>query len=407
MSTAVKEKEITKADQKRIEEKLITARVGLLLRHQFFGNLATRLRMVDCTADSRINTAATDGRCFYYDINFLDKLNPKQTEFLFAHEVLHNVFDHMTRRGSRDPDIWNIAADYAINQILVDDKIGERITQVKIFQDNKYRGKSAEEIYDIIFNKYDLQQLRQLGELLDQHLDPEKDGSPDGKGGSKKYTKEELRKIRDEMKEAMISAAQNAAGNIPSGVKRMISELTEPKIDWRQLLKQQIQSTLRSDYTWMRPSRRGWHTGAVLPGMNFDQTVDLCVAIDMSGSISDRQGRDFLSEIKGIMDQFKDFSIRLWTFDTKVYNMVHVTADNIHEFDTYELKGGGGTDFEANWQFMKDENIVPKKFIMFTDGYPWGSWGDEDYCDTIFIIHGSETIKPPFGAYSHYEFKEI
>jgi predicted metal-dependent peptidase len=404
MATAV----ATRHDIRKFEEKLITARVGLLLRHSFFGNLATRLRMVDCTDDPHINTAATDGRHFYFDTKFIDKLSPKQTEFLFCHEVLHNVFDHMGRRGTRDPDIWNIAADYAINQILVDDKIGDKITQVKIFQDNKYRGKSAEEIYDIIFNKYDLQQLQALGELLDQHLEQDGDGDPDKDGKSKrqKYSKEELRKIRDEMKEAMISAAQSAgAGNIPAGVRRMISELTEPKIDWRELLKQQIQSTIRNDYTWMRPSRKGWHTGAILPGMNYDQTIDVAVAIDMSGSITNKQGQDFLSEIKGIMDQFKDFSIKLWCFDTEVYNVVDITADTIHEFENYELKGGGGTDFDANWKMMKDENFVPKKFIMFTDGMPWSSWGDPDYCDTVFIIHGSDTIKPPFGVYSHYEFK--
>lgn len=402
MSTAVATK--TRIDSKKIEEKLITARVGLLLRHSFFGNLATRLRMVDCTEDPIINTAATDGRHFYYDTNFVDKLNPKQTEFLFCHEVLHNVFDHLTRRGERDPQIWNIACDYAINQILVDDKIGERINQVKIFQDNKYRGKSAEEIYDIIFEKYDLQQLQQLGELLDQHLDPEKDGN--GKNRPN-YTKDELRKIRDEMKEAMISAAQSAgAGNIPAGVRRIIQELTEPKINWRELLKQQIQSTIRNDYTWMRPSRKGWHTGAILPGMNFDQQIDICVSIDMSGSISNAMARDFLSEIKGIMDSFKEFNLKLWTFDTQVYNPVEITSDNIHEFETYEPKGGGGTEFDVNWTYMKNEQIVPKKFIMFTDGYPWGSWGDEDYCDTIFIIHGPESIKPPFGVYSHYEFEK-
>jgi predicted metal-dependent peptidase len=400
---------LPRIDSKKIEEKLITARVGLLLRHSFFGNMATRLRMVDCTDDPYINTAATDGRYFYFDTAFIDKLTPKQTEFLFAHEVLHNVFDHHSRRGDRNPDIWNIAADYAINQILVDDRIGDKIIQVKIFQDNKYRGKSAEEIYDIIFNKYDLQQLQQLGELLDQHLDPEGNGDDDkdGKSKRKKYTKDELRKIRDEMKEAMISAAQSSgAGNLPAGVRRMISELTEPKIDWRELLKQQIQSTIRNDYTWMRPSRKGWHTGAILPGMNFDQTIDVCIAIDMSGSISDKQGKDFLGEIKGIMDQFKDFNIKLWCFDTQVYNMVSITADNIQEFDNYELKGGGGTDFDANWTFMKKEDIAPKKFIMFTDGYPWDSWGDPDYCDTVFIIHGPETIKPPFGVYSHYELSQ-
>lgn len=402
MSTAVATK--TRIDSKKIEEKLITARVGLLLRHSFFGNLATRLRMVDCTDDPIINTAATDGRHFYYDTNFVDKLNPKQTEFLFCHEVLHNVFDHLTRRTDRDPQIWNIACDYAINQILVDDRIGERINQVKIFQDNKYRGKSAEEIYDIIHEKYDLQQLQQLGELLDQHLDPEKDGN--GKNRPS-YSKEELRKIRDEMKEAMISAAQSAgAGNIPAGVRRLIQELTEPKINWRELLKQQIQSTIRNDYTWMRPSRKGWHTGAILPGMNFDQQIDICVSIDMSGSISNEMARDFLSEIKGIMDSFKEFNLRLWTFDTQVYNPVEITSDNIQDFESYEPKGGGGTDFDVNWTYMKDEQIVPKKFIMFTDGYPWNSWGDEDYCDTIFIIHGPDNIKPPFGVYSHYEGKK-
>ena len=95
----------------------------------------------------------------------------------------------------------------------------------------------------------------------------------------------------------------------------------------------------------------------------------------------------------------------MWTFDTEVYNPIDITQDNIGDFDSYEPKGGGGTDFDVNWKFMKEEQIVPKKFIMFTDGYPWGSWGDEDYCDTIFIIHGPSTITPPWGVYSHYDEK--
>jgi predicted metal-dependent peptidase len=387
---------------KVIEDKLITARVGLLLRHSFFGNLATRLKMVDVTDDPVINTAATDGRHFYYDTNFVNQLTPKQTEFLFAHETLHNVFDHFSRRGSRNPYIWNVAADYAINQILVDSHIGDKIIQVKIFQDNKYRDKCAEEIYDIIFQKYDEDELRALGELLDEHIDPTVASDNPNRP---QYSKEELRQIREEMKEAMISAAQQSAGNLPAGIKRIIQDLTESKIDWRDLLKQQIQSTIRNDYTFSRPSRKGWHTGAVLPGMNFDTMIDVCIAIDMSGSITVNQAKDFLSEIKGIMDQFKDFQIKLWTFDTKVYDVVDVTADSIYEFETYIPKGGGGTDFDVNWHFMKDKNIVPKKFIMFTDGYPWSSWGDADYCDTVFIIHGPENITPPFGTYCHYDHK--
>jgi predicted metal-dependent peptidase len=70
---------------------------------------------------------------------------------------------------------------------------------------------------------------------------------------------------------------------------------------------------------------------------------------------------------------------------------------------SYDVKGGGGTDFDANWEFMKENDIQPKKFIMFTDGYPCGSWGDEDYCDTLFVIHGTESIVSPFGQTAYYK----
>ena len=82
-------------------EKLITARIGLLLRAPFFGNLATRLTLIN--ADAWCPTAATDGRKFYYNSEFIKKLPAKQVEFLFGHEVLHNVYDHLSRRGERDP----------------------------------------------------------------------------------------------------------------------------------------------------------------------------------------------------------------------------------------------------------------------------------------------------------------
>ena len=113
-------KQYSAADKNKILDKLITARVGLLLRHPFFGNLATRLKMVE--ADDWCATLATDGRNFYYNNEFVDKLKPKEAEFGFAHEVLHNVFDHMGRREDRDPSLSNIAADFATNQILKDEK---------------------------------------------------------------------------------------------------------------------------------------------------------------------------------------------------------------------------------------------------------------------------------------------
>jgi predicted metal-dependent peptidase len=416
---AVMKQEKTKVDKTRVYtsqekakvlDKLITARVGLLLKHPFFGNMATRLQLID--GSDWCSTLATDGRNFYYNIGFVDKLTPREAEFGFAHEVLHNVFDHMGRRNEREPQLSNIAADYAVNQILKDEKIGDVPSKIKIFQDNKYRGKAYEEIYDDLLDKVQYIDINSLGELLDEHLDGEGDGEGEGEDGDKegkgkgrpKLSAEDKKKIRDEIKEAMVSAASAAgAGRVPAGIARLIKDFTEPKMDWRELLRMQIQSIIKSNFSFSRPNRKSMHSGAILPGMMNEETIDVCASIDMSGSITDAMAKDFLSEVKGIMDEYKDFKLKLWCFDTDVYNFAEFTGDNADDIMDYEPKGGGGTDFDVNYTFMKNEGIEPKKFIMFTDGYPCGSWGDEQYCDSLFIIHGTDSIIPPFGNYAYYK----
>jgi predicted metal-dependent peptidase len=409
-------------ERMRVEvfDRVIVARVGLLLRHPFFGNMATRLRIM--AADDWCPTAAVDGKNLYFNTQFFNAMNNKEIEFVIAHEILHCVFDHLGRRTwqgrNLDPMVSNIAQDYIVNNTLVRDRIGEKPHFIDCFQDFKYDGWTSEEVYEDLFSKYDEEQLKALGELLDEHLEMEDGDESEGNGETKdgkgntvskkkpKFSKEDLRKIRDEIKENMLTAAQSAgAGNVPAGIARMIKEMTEPKMNWRQLLRQQIQSTIRNDYTFARPSRKAWHTGAVLPGMNFDETIDICISLDMSGSIGDIQARDFLSEIKGIMDEYKDYKIKLWCFDTEVYNEQDFSADGGESLVDYDIKGGGGTDFMANWKYMHENDIQPKKFIMFTDGYPWDSWGEDNYCDTVFIIHGhpDKNLRAPFGTTAHYE----
>jgi predicted metal-dependent peptidase len=401
-------------------DRIIVARVGLLLKHPFFGNMATRLRIQ--AADDWIPTAAVDGRNLYFNTQFFNAMDNKEIEFVIAHEILHCVFDHLERRTWQDRNLdamlSNIAQDYVVNNILVRDSIGHKPKLVECYQDFKYENWTSEEVYDDLFEKYDEDELKQLGELLDEHLDWTEGDSESNKGAKGKegkgegrptYSKDELKKIRDEIKENMVSAAQSAgAGNIPKGVDRLIKELTEPKMNWRELLRQQIQSTIKSDYTFSRPSRKGWHTGAILPGMNFAETIDICIAIDMSGSIGDVQGRDFLSEVQGIMDEYRDYNIKLWCFDTKVYNECDFSADGADSLLDYEIMGGGGTDFMCNWTYMEQEGITPKKFLMFTDGYAWDSWGDPDYCDTVFVIHShhDKNLQAPFGVTAHYETQE-
>ena len=393
--------------QEKVREKVITARVGLLLRHPWFGNMATRLRVQPC--DDWCPTAATDGRNLYYNSQFFDSMNTKQIEFVIAHEILHCVFDHIMRREDRNPQLYNIACDYKVNNTLVRDKIGEK-PKVDIFQDFKYDGWTSEEIYDDLREQYDQEELEQLGKLLDEHVDWEKSENgkegKDSENGRPTYSKKELEKIRDEIKENMITAAQAAgAGQVPAEIARIVKELTEPKMDWRQILQQQIQSTIKNDFTFARPSRKAWHTGAILPGQNFDQTIDICIALDMSGSISNAQAQIFLSEIKGIMEQYQDYSIKIWCFDTEVYHEDTFTSDDGRDILEYEIAGGGGTDFMCNWNYMKDQDIVPKKFIMFTDGMTWDSWGDPDYCDTVFVVHSVHGRAPesPFGITTYYD----
>jgi predicted metal-dependent peptidase len=371
------------------------------------------MRLTDAT--EWCPTAATDGRGFYYNKDFINKLSVKKLEFLFAHEILHCVFDHFGRVGSRDRMLSNIAQDYAVNQILVDERIGEKITEVEICYDSKYRGKAWEEIYDELYEKAEKisipELLKQLGDLLDEHIneDGNSAGGKDGKDGKEGkgpggMSKEDLQKIRDEVKQAMIqSAAAAGAGKTPAGIQRMIKDLTEPKISWRQLIRQEIQSIIRNDYSFSRPARKGWQTGAILPGMKQDTTIDVAIAIDMSGSIGTEDATIFLSEVKGILDQYEDFTVHLWCFDTEIYNYQKITQDNSYELEEYEPQGGGGTDFDINFQFMLDEGIEAKKFIMFTDGYPCGSWGPEDQVDTIFIVKGNENAEAPFGQTVIYE----
>jgi predicted metal-dependent peptidase len=397
-------------------ERLVTARVGLLLRHSFFGNLATRLTLIN--ADEWCSTAATDGKRFYYNSRFITKLKTKEVEFLVGHEVLHVVYDHMGRRGNRDPQIWNIADDYAVNADLKRHKVGEFITSVPCLYESKYDGMAAEAIYDDLMKnvqKISIDEL--LDKMLDDHMDGDSEddgdgtesdcnGNGSGKGKRPKMSPEEREQARQEMKQAIIAAAQSAeAGTIPKGVERLIKDVTSPVMPWRELIQTNLTSAIRTDYSWMRPSRRGWHMDAVMPGMTPGEEIDVVVAIDMSGSISDRQAKAFLGEIAGMMDAFDGYKVHVFCFDTEIYNSQDFNSENMETIDEYEPQGGGGTDFDAIFEYLKEIGNVPKRLIVFTDGYPCGSWGDENYCDTTWIIHGDKDPNPPFGTFAIYDDK--
>lgn len=389
------------------KDKLIKSRVSMLLKYPFWGPLAARLKLEEV---EWCKTIATDGRKFYYNKEFVEKLSDGEMIFGFAHELGHIIFDHMTRRGDKEPQVWNMAGDYVINNMLIRESVGTAITTVPILADRKYEGKTADEIYDELMSNAVKIQLP-----FDDHLDIEGDGDGNetdadgnptngkGKPKFKKLSEEEKKALRDEWREAVIQAAKQAgAGNTPGAIQRLVKDITAPVMDLRDLLRIQFSGSVKSDYTWMRPNRKAWHTGAVLPGQIPGEELDIVVALDASGSIDESMLMDFLGMVQGSLDQFTSYKVRVITFDTDVYNEDTFTSDDGRSMGEYEVAGGGGTSFECVWQWMKDQDIVPHQLVMFTDGYPFGSWGDPDYCDTLFVVHGSKDITAPFGITANY-----
>lgn len=395
---------------KEVKEMIVSSRVRLLIRHPFFGTLATRLRLVEA---EWCPTAGTDGRHFYYNPEFFRTLTSEEIDFVVGHEVMHCVYEHCGEFGrlmdikeaDRDMKLWNIAADFKVNQALVEAGVGKMPKQA--LHDRKFYKSYTEEIYEL---------LKQTGEAddkstLDVHMigdgkdSKDGEGDPTGRGAPIKISKEEAKEIKDQMKQAVIQSAQSTdAGTLPGDIKRIINGMTNPKMDWRELLNISIQSLVKSDFTFMRQSRKSMSMKVYLPGLKNEEKIDVAIALDVSGSISSSMIEEFLGEVYGIMQQFQDFKIRIWTFDTEVNQSGYKEFDpyNADELKEYEIVGGGGTDFECNYNFMKDNDITPDKFIMFTDGMPWDSWGDENYCDSLFVIHGTDQIIPPFGEHAYY-----
>ena len=388
---------------KTAEERITQSRVRLLLNKPFFGQLAVRLRLEDAT--HHIPTAATDGRRFLFNREFVDSLSDGELDFLVGHEVLHCVFDHMEARGDREPRLYNAAADFNINMTLVEQAVGDPIGEDKlgggkICLDWKYKGMNSYEIYDELFKNKD-----QNAKSMDVHLETGEagDGDEEGEGIKVEMSEEEKKALADEIKQATIQAAQSAGDGVPEAVKRMINELVAPKMDWRDVLRTQLESSIKADFTFMRPSKRSGEV--IFPGMNKDEELDLFVALDTSGSISKEMLRDFLSEVQGIMDQYNSYKVRIVQFDTNVYGYDEFTSDDGRTMAEYELVGGGGTDFDVVFRYLEQEDINPDQLVMFTDGYPWGSWGNPDYCDTCFVIHSNhdKALQAPFGVTVHYE----
>lgn len=418
-----------------VVELLSAAKISIMLKQPFFGHLIITMPLEEQTGDW-LSTAATDGRKIYYNRDFIIKLvggesklasNVKDgleyVKFLLAHEISHCIFEHVGHVDTtKDHRIMNYACDFMINDMLVKSNVG-KMPEIGLLSSTYTSELTSHEIYNLLIkNQSELNLLLSQGKgLLDEHLDVRVDendngddngdskGNKDGKGNIKSnkpvLSEEDLNDIKAEIRSRVLSAvASSDAGDVPAAIKRFVNDLIEPKLNWKELLDNHIKSSFRIDTSYSQPHRHSSAYGNfILPGKLPEETIDIVVAIDTSGSMSNEMVKEILSEVKGIMEQYNCFKLTVFTFDTRVYNLQEFDNNNQDEIYNYEPIGGGGTMFECVFDFMREESIEPKRLVFFTDGYPCGTWGDPNFCETLFVIHGDNRVEPPFGMAAYYD----
>lgn len=414
-------------DPDKIMDRIYACRLQMMRSQPFYSTIALRITYVE---DETIPTAAVDGRRMIYNRHFINALNDSELLFLMAHEIMHLVLRHLTRRGRRDPSLYNSAADYVINYILVRDGVGS-FPQIGGLYDNRFADMFTEEVYSIL--EKEAQDSGggggSGGTNFDQHviLDPDGNGNSDSNsqsgdgddGGSgegiikQASSQEEIDEIEADMVSAVIEGIKaqqmRGAGNMPGEITTLIDEFTTPRVNWRSILPELANGQVSNNYTRSKPNRRFAMAqyGVAIPTLYSEDHVEFTLAIDTSGSISVPMLQDFMGEVYGVMETYSSFTVHVWCFDTKVYNHQVFTQDDIDDLLSYEIVGRGGTNFMANWEYMEEIDHIPRTFIMLTDGQPWDSWGDEDYCDTIFVIHDetviNRRIQAPFGQTLYFD----
>ncbi len=367
-------------------KKMTKARANLVVGHPFFGALSLRLKL---TEDPSIETAMCDGITIKYNPKFVDDLPLTKVQGLIAHEVMHPAFLHHTRRGSRDHKKWNIACDYAINNILVD--AGFDLPEGGLVSSN-YKGMTAEHIYSLL--PENTPTSKRYSSDGSGNPDPGGDGgvedSPE-KGESRQHNEEAQWKI------AVSQAAHVAKqrGKLPAELERLLENVFEPVLPWKAILHRFMTEKSLDDFSWKRSNRRLISQGIYIPSrLSEDAMGDVVVVIDTSGSITDKELQEFGSEITGIISETRPQKTYVMYCDARV---AHVDEFDPDDNITFTARGGGGTDFRPPFDWLEEKGITPKALVYLTDGY--GPFPEsEPNFPTMWVINNHD-ITPPFGEH--------
>lgn len=385
------------------------ARTTLLLDHPFFGTLLFRL---GGKPSRSIATMATDGVSLFYNPQFVDTLNAAELSGVLAHEVMHPALQHHTRRGDRDQTRWNMACDYAINPILLD----SGLTLPKdVLIDNRFRGMSAERIYNLIEEEENQEAPSSQTESQpgngsktpeDSSLQSDEAGNepraPSTPGGvgqvldAPKPEAESSPSVAEQAREWQIAVEQaetvaKVAGKLPGGAVRALEAAQAAKVDWRELLRRAWSDAIPSDYSWMRPNRRHVWAGLYLPGITSEGVGEIAIAVDCSGSVSSRQLGLFESEVRSILAGQRPRLVHVLYFDAAVQK-----AETYQAGQPVSLSpvGGGGTDFRPCFDWLKEHGILPQTLVFLTD--LCGTFPSETPAYPV-IWASTEARRAPFG----------
>lgn len=333
--------------------RLAKARTSLILEHPFIGTIALNMPMM---LSMDVPTAATNGKYVKYNPNFIADLSDEQLKFLVAHECMHPMLEHNFRRNGRNPKKWNRAADYVINQLLDDEKIGKFIEGGCLDANIYNAGKQTSDgIYNI---------------LPDEPGD--NDGSNEGVGGTGNDIEDspgspaEREQAAAEMKVTVAQAAQAAKmmGKMSANLARLVGEVLSPKVDWRNVLKRFVEKAKNDSRTWARPNRRFLAQGLFLPSISGEALGEMAFAIDCSGSIGERELNEFAAEIRAVWEDGRPSKLHIMYFDSVVCHYEKFERDdNLH----IEAHGGGGTAFSPVFRYMEEKGITPVATVFLTD----------------------------------------
>jgi len=347
-----------------IEKKLSAARTKLILDRPFLGALVLRLELVDATDWCR--TTATDAKSFFYNREFIEALSIEHTQFMLAHDALHCALLHFSRRQSRDRHRWDVACDFAVNPLLINDGLDPAPGALFL---HEFDGLTAEEIYPLIDDSNDESPLDE--HVYEQESEDDKENLPKENQQQNKpspLTEKEKEELSVQWQQRLAGAAQSAkqAGKLDGAMARMVDHLLQPQLPWRMLLSRYMTAMAKDDYSYVRPSSRRDDSSAIYPSLRSNQ-INLMVIIDTSGSIHNAELAEFLSEIDSLKGQMRA-SVTVHACDEKMDDNGPWVFEAWQEMKLPEdLKGGGGTNFCPAFDWVSSLDQPPDLLVYFSD----------------------------------------